>query len=163
MKIVHYPHPALRFPARPVTVIDNEIRKVVAQLLDLMYENRGLGLAAPQVALPYQIFVWHPEGDPEKRDLERVFINPVLSERKGTQEADEGCLSFPGLYQKVRRAKSVRVQAYDQHGKAIDETLTDLPSRIVQHETDHLHGRLFIDLFGTVAQVASRKDIAVFE
>lgn len=164
MKIVRYPHPALRFPARPVPLIDNDIRRLVGQMIDLMLEHHGLGLAAPQVALPYQIFVWRPGGEPEQPPgQERVFINPVISDRKGSVEADEGCLSFPGLYQKVRRAKSIRVQAYDQHGAAIDEALSDLPARIVQHETDHLHGRLYIDLFGPVAKVASRKDIAVFE
>jgi peptide deformylase len=77
MKIVHYPHPALRHPARPVTSIDGELRRVVGAMLDLMYTNRGLGLAAPQVALPYQVFVMNLSGDPQQPELQRVYItNP---------------------------------------------------------------------------------------
>src|SRR5262245_879444 len=107
MKILYYPHPSLRHPARPLTSIDEKVRTAAAQMLELMYENRGLGLAAPQVGLPYQLIVLNPGGDPERKETEGVFINPVVLEKKGSQEGDEGCLSFPGLYQKVRRAKTV--------------------------------------------------------
>lgn len=163
MKIVKYPHPALRHPAKPVASIDNALRKIVAQMLELMYEHKGLGLAAPQVALPFQLFVMNTKGDPEQPDLQRVYINPVISERKGLVEGEEGCLSFPELFQKVRRAKEIRVQAYDENGQAIDRTLTDLEARVVQHETDHLHGKLFIDYFGVVARLGSRSKLSTFE
>ncbi len=164
MKIVQYPHPALRYPARPVTTIDNELRRIVAEMLEQMYANKGLGLAAPQVALPYQLFVMNLQHDPVDPGAARVYINPTIVERKGSLvEAEEGCLSFPGLYQKVRRAKQIRVQAYDEEGREIDRELTDLEGRVVQHETDHLHGKLFIDYFGPIAKLASRSALAQFE
>jgi peptide deformylase len=163
MKIVHYPHPALRFPAKPVLAIDNDLRRIVAQMLELMYEHKGLGLAAPQVALPFQIFVMNLKGDPNARELERVYINPMISDKRGSVEGEEGCLSFPGLYQKVRRAKQIRVQAYDQQGQPIDRELSDMEARVVQHETDHLFGKLFIDYFGAIQKLASRSAIAEFE
>lgn len=163
LKIVKYPHPALRHPARPISLIDASLRKIVADMLETMYEHQGLGLAAPQVALPYQIFVMNPTGDPQQRDKEQVFINPELSDPKGIVEAEEGCLSFPDLYQKVRRARQVRVQAYDAEGRLIDRVVTDLESRIVQHETDHLHGKLFIDYFGPGAKLSSRAILEAFE
>jgi peptide deformylase len=163
MKIVTYPHPALRFPGKPITLIDNHVRRIVDQMLEQMYEHKGLGLAAPQVALPFQLFVMNTKGDPNQREFERVYINPVISERKGIIEAEEGCLSFPGLYQKVRRAKQIRVQGYDDKGEAFDRQLTELEARIVQHETDHLHGVLYIDKFTEIGQMAARGDLAEFE
>src|SRR5690348_14155845 len=113
MKIVKYPHPSLRQRARPISAIDAKIRKAAEEMLALMYENRGLGLAAPQVALPYELLVLNPTGDAALKEQEGVFINPVILERKGAIEGEEGCLSFPKLYQKIRRAKSVQVQAYN--------------------------------------------------
>jgi peptide deformylase len=163
MKIVHYPHPSLRFPAKPVLAIDNDLRRIVAEMLGLMYEHKGLGLAAPQVALPFQVFVMNLKGDPNERELERVYINPVIGDKRGSVEGEEGCLSFPGLYQKVRRAKQIRVQAYDQHGHPIDEQLSDMEARVVQHETDHLFGKLFIDYFGAIQKLSARSAIAEFE
>ncbi len=162
MKIVTYPHPALRFPARPVTTIDNELRRIVAEMFELMYERRGLGLAGPQVMLPFQVFVMNMNRDGD-RQQGRVFINPVILERKGSVEGEEGCLSFPGLFQKVRRAKQIHVQAYDENGQAIDQELIDLEARVVQHETDHLHGKLFIDMFGPLAKLSSRSALAELE
>jgi peptide deformylase len=169
MNIVRYPHPALRHKARPLTMIDKRVRQYAGEMLGLMYEAHGLGLAAPQVALPFQLFVMNPTADPQQRDKEMVLINPVILERKGNIEGDEGCLSFPGLFQKVRRAKSIKVQAYDLEGKEVlleiagsspEEQLT---SRLVQHETDHLHGILFIDKMGTLASLSSRGALREFE
>src|SRR5688572_17864470 len=105
MKIVKYPHPALRHKSKPLTAIDKEVRLQAGRMLELMYASRGLGLAANQVAWPFQLLVMNDLADPEQREHERVLINPVILERKGAQEGDEGCLSFPDLYQKVRRAK----------------------------------------------------------
>src|SRR5262245_33962195 len=113
MKIVHYPHPALRRPGRQVGTVDKKLRVQVGEMMEAMYEARGLGLAAPQVALPFQLLVMNITGDPNQRDREEVFINPVIVERKGSMDDEEGCLSFPGLYQKVRRAKTIKVQAYN--------------------------------------------------
>jgi len=161
MKIVHYPHPALRRAARPLTSIDKKIERTIAEMIDLMVEGKGLGLAGPQVALPYQIFVMNVE--PEQRDMAKAYINPVIMERRGSVEGEEGCLSFPGLYGKVRRAKTIRFQAYDVKGQLQEGAAADLEARVWQHEVDHLHGELFIDKMGPIAKMASRGEVKKFE
>jgi peptide deformylase len=163
MKIVHYPHPSLRHPARPVTAIDEKIKTYARQMLDLMHEGKGLGLAGPQVALPYQIFVMNLKSEENQPDGDRVFINPVIGDRKGWIEGEEGCLSFPGLFQKVRRSKTISFQAYNLEGKLVQGTVSDLEARVWQHEVDHLHGELFIDKMGPIARIASRGDLKKFE
>src|SRR5262245_4237123 len=163
LTIVLYPHPALRYRARPLTAIDERVRRYAAEMLALMYENRGLGLAATQVALPYQMLVMNFTGDPLQRDQEVVAINPVVLERKGTIEGEEGCLSFPGLFQKVRRARSVKVQWYDLQGQVREQEFSELPSRVWQHEVDHLHGVLYIDKMGPIGRLASRGALKEFE
>jgi peptide deformylase len=163
MKIVHYPHPSLRHPGRPLTAIDKKVRLLVGEMLDLMYEAKGLGLAAPQVCLPYQLLVMNASADPEQRDQEGIYINPVILERHGSVEGEEGCLSFPGLYGRVRRAKTVTVRAYDLQGRTFDVTATELKGRVLQHEIDHLQGDLFIDKMGAVAKLSARGAIEEFE
>jgi peptide deformylase len=163
MKIVLYPHPALRAKARPLTAIDGKVREHAARMLELMYEAKGLGLAANQVALPYRLLVMNLSGDPQQRDQEGVYINPVILERKGSIEGEEGCLSFPGLFAKVRRAKTVKVQAYSLEGRLIEQTVTDLAARCWQHEIDHLDGVLFIDKMGTIARLTTRGALRDFE
>lgn len=163
MKIVQYPHPALRHVCKPLTAIDAKVRKAAEEMLELMYEAKGLGLAAPQVALPYRLIVLNLTGDRTKRDQEGAYVNPVVLERKGSVEDEEGCLSFPGLYAKVRRAKTVKVQAYNLNGEAVEITASDLAARAWQHEIDHLDGVLFIDKMGTIAKLASRGAIKDFE
>jgi peptide deformylase len=163
MNIVHYPHPALRHAAKPLTSIDKELRIQCGQMIELMYEARGLGLAATQVALPFQLLVMNITGDPEQKDREEILINPVIVERKGIVEDEEGCLSFPGLYQKIRRAKSLKVQAYDVKGQLVEKLVHDLEARAWQHEIDHLNGVLFIDKMGTIAKLSSRSSVKKFE
>jgi peptide deformylase len=163
MKIVLYPHPALRHPARPLTAIDKQVYLDAGHMLELMYEHRGLGLAANQVFLPYRIVVLNPTGDPQQRDKEEVLLNPVILERKGTIEGEEGCLSFPELFQKIRRAKTVTVQAYNLKGEVVEKVISDLESRLWQHEVDHLDGILFIDKMGAIAKLSSRGALKGFE
>jgi peptide deformylase len=163
MKIVQYPHPSLRHPARPLTAIDKKVQEAAAKMLELMYEAKGLGLAAPQVGLPYQLIVLNPSGSAEDRSQEGVYINPVVLERKGSVEDDEGCLSFPGLFQKVRRAKTVKVQAYNLKGELLEAVVSELPARLWQHEVDHLHGVLFIDKLGPIGKLAARGKLREFE
>ena len=103
------------------------------------------------------------EGEPEKKEMEYVAVNPVITDRKGTQEGDEGCLSFPDLYQKVRRAKTVTVQYYDLAGSLCEMTAHELPARLWQHEIDHLHGRLFIDMMGPIGRMSSKSTLRQFE
>jgi len=163
MKIVLYPHPALRHPARPLTAIDKQVHLDAGHMLELMYEHRGLGLAANQVFLPYRILVLNPTGDPQQRDKEEVLLNPVILDRKGTIEGEEGCLSFPELFQKIRRAKTVTVQAYNLKGEVVEKVVSDLEARLWQHEVDHLDGILFIDKMGAIAKLSSRGALKGFE
>jgi peptide deformylase len=145
MQIVHYPHPVLRQKSVEVQRIDDDLRRTVAGMFELMYAARGVGLAANQVGLPFRFFVVNFSGDPEEKDDEFVFINPVITNRKGTQTDEEGCLSLPGLYADVRRADEVVIEAYDLEGLGYQLSLKEMPARIVQHELDHLDGVMFID------------------
>ncbi len=145
IEIVHYPHPALRFKSVDVTCIDDAFRRTVREMFELMYAANGIGLAANQVALPFRFFIMNPTGEAEQSEAERVFVNPVIRNRKGTEIGEEGCLSLPGLYGDVRRAQEIVVEAFDVDGQEFRMTLTDLPARVVQHEVDHLDGVLFID------------------
>jgi peptide deformylase len=163
MKIVNYPHPALRHPGKPLTSIDRQLQLQVGEMIQLMYEARGLALAANQVVLPYQFVVMNITGDSKQPEREEVLINPNIVERKGSVDDEEGCLSFPGLYQKVRRAKTVKVQAYDLKGRLIEKVVHDLEARVWQHETDHLQGVLYIDKMGPIARFAARGSIKEFE
>ena len=163
MKIVHYPHPALRHVARPVLSIDKQLHLQIGAMKELMYEAKGLGLAAPQVALPFQLLVMNVTGDPLQPEREEVYLNPCIVERKGSIEDEEGCLSFPGLYQKIRRAKTVKIQAYDLKGQLVEKVINDLEARAWQHEIDHLKGVLFIDNMGPIAKLASRGAVKIFE
>jgi peptide deformylase len=169
MKIVKFPHPALRYKSVELKAIDKNVEVAVGEMLDLMFEAKGLGLAANQVALPYQIFVLNidvlngVESDKASRENAGVFINPVILERKGSIEGEEGCLSFPDLYQKVRRAKTIRGMAYNLKGQAVEINWSDLAARAYQHELDHLQGVLFIDKMGTIAKLSSRLALKQFE
>ncbi len=163
MKIVNYPHPALRVKTKPVERIDADVQKAAAEMLELMYRHDGLGLAAPQVTLDYQMIVMNFAGDHERPDQECVALNPVIVETKGALINDrEGCLSFPGLYQNVRRYKTVVVQWWDLRGQEHVEMATDLAARVWQHEIDHLNGRLFIDVMGSLGLSRSQKDLDKF-
>ena len=145
LEIIHYPHPTLRYVSRPLKRVDAELKEMVAEMFDLMYEHDGIGLAANQVDLPYRLFVCNPSGDPDKKESEHVFINPVILKGSGQHEREEGCLSIPGVYGPVVRKEKITVQAYNLAGEEITGELDGLFARVVQHETDHLDGRLFID------------------
>jgi peptide deformylase len=163
MQIVKYPHPALRHKAEPVTALGKDIELLVGGMLELMYRHEGLGLAAPQVASPLRVLVMNFAADPNKKDHEFVAINPVIVEASRQIVDDrEGCLSFPELYAKVRRAKKVRVQAYNLKGELYEMTCEDLPARVWQHEIDHLDGVLFIDKMGSLGLHRSQKDLDKF-
>lgn len=163
MKIVHYPHPALRHKSKPVRSIYKELKIQIGEMKELMYEAKGLGLAAPQVALPFQLLVMNISGDPNKPELEEVFINPIIVERKGIVDDEEGCLSFPGLYQHIKRAKTVKIQAYDLKGQLVEKVVHDLEARAWQHEIDHLNGVLFIDKMGFIGKISSKQTVKGFE
>lgn len=145
MQIVKYPDPVLEREGVPIETFDDALREKVRQMFELMYEARGVGLAAPQVGWSARLFIANPSADREQPELERVFINPEIKAQKGRVIAEEGCLSFPGLTFDVPRAKWVKMTAQDLDGEPF-EIATDDPliSRILQHENDHLLGVLYI-------------------
>lgn len=163
LKILNFPHPSLRHKAVPLTSIDAKVKRIAASMIALMREHNGLGLAAPQVGLPFRMFIANIPLNPEKPDEPAVFLNPVILDREGTVEAEEGCLSFPELYTKIRRARSVVVQAYDLEARLLELKLTNLMARVWQHETDHLDGKLFIDYVGIIGKLSTRSALAEFE
>src|SRR4051794_38033590 len=113
MQIVHHPHESLRRKAVALSALSDQVRQDAAEMLRLMYEGCGIGLAANQVGLPYRIVVLNVTGDPAEEAEEQVLLNPEIVERWGEAEESEGCLSLPGVFVSVRRAESVRVRAYD--------------------------------------------------
>jgi peptide deformylase len=143
--------------------VDKELHGVVREMFELMYEAKGVGLAANQVDLPYRLFVLNLESDPTATDQEYVFLNPVLTSRKGNAEAEEGCLSLPTVYADVKRPERVVLNAYNLAGEELTLELDGLFARAVQHEIDHLQGVLFIDNMGTIARLASRGYLRTFE
>ncbi|NLY40080.1 MAG: peptide deformylase [Desulfovibrionales bacterium] len=142
--IVTYPHPVLAQKAKPVTEITEDIRALAAEMAELMYANKGIGLAAPQVAESLRLITVDLSG-PEKREALQVFVNPVLSCPEGEVESEEGCLSVRGYRTTVRRAERVHLSAQDLDGKPIELDADDLLAICLQHELDHLDGVLFID------------------
>ncbi len=162
MEIVLYPHPALRWKSQPIREINDEVRNVVRQMFELMYEAKGIGLAANQVGLPWQLFVLNLTGDPTEKDEEHVFINPEIVRRKGSEEGEEGCLSLPKLYGDVRRAAEIVVEGFDLDGQGFEMTLDDLAARCVQHEFDHLQGIMFFERMTDMARKEIEPTIADF-
>lgn len=142
--IVTYPHPVLAQTAAPVAEITDEIRQLAAEMTELMYENKGIGLAAPQVAESLRLITVDLSG-PDKREDPRVFVNPVLSNFEGEVESEEGCLSVRGYRTTVTRAEKVHLSALDLDGNPIEMDTDDLMAICLQHEVDHLNGVLFID------------------
>ena len=162
MEIVHYPHPTLRYPSKTVRRIDRELRSMVREMFELMYDARGIGLAANQVDLPLQLFVVNATGDPEGGE-ELVFVNPVIDQPKGSGVAEEGCLSIPGVHGNVNRPNQIHVTAYDLEGNEIDAVVDGLLARVIQHEYDHLQGVLFIDRVSDTAKKQLADELEAFE
>jgi peptide deformylase len=163
LQVIQYPHPTLRHRSKPLKRVDAELRKIVAEMIELMYEHEGVGLAANQVDLPYRLFVANETGDPDATEFEQVFINPVLSGGRGQDEDEEGCLSIPGIRAPVVRNSKIKIQAFDLAGNEISAELDGLMARIAQHESDHLDGTLFIDRLGPAHTVAIRDQLEEFE
>ena len=162
MQIITYPHPTLRHKSKPIRRVDAELRRIVRDMFGLMYENKGIGLAANQVDLPLRLFVVNLKSNPQEGE-EMVFLNPVISFPKGSDEAEEGCLSLPGVYGNVIRPKQVRINAYTLEGQEVDIVATDLLARCVQHELDHLDGVLFPDRMSPAARNDLLDELDEFE
>ena len=163
LEIIQYPHPTLRHKSRPLKKVDAELRTIIAQMFELMYEHEGVGLAANQVDLPYRLFVANETGDPKEKDAEHVFINPVLRKGRGQVEGEEGCLSIPEVRAPVMRSETIQVEAYDIEGNLYQGDAQGLMARILQHETDHLDGTLFIDRLGPTHMAAIKDKLYEFE
>ncbi len=162
MQIIQHPHPILRHKSKPVKRVDAELRSTIAQMFDLMYEARGIGLAANQVGLPLRLFVMNLSGEKGAGE-EMVFINPMVSRATGTDEAEEGCLSLPGIYGPVLRPAEVMFSAYMLNGEKFEQKVDGLFGRCVQHETDHLNGVMFIDRMDEVSLYEIQPKINQFE
>lgn len=143
-KIVTYPHPVLAQTARPVEEITDEIRQLAAEMAQLMYEDKGIGLAAPQVAESIRLITVDLSG-PDKREDLQIFVNPVLTNLEGEVDSEEGCLSVPGYRSTVTRAERLHLSALDLDGNPVEMEADDLMAICLQHEVDHLNGVLFID------------------
>ncbi|MEM7228971.1 MAG: peptide deformylase [Planctomycetota bacterium] len=160
LDVVYYPDAILRQKAAPIPEITDEVRAVAARMIELMHEHDGIGLAAPQVGLPWRMFVTRGEdGEPET-----VFINPVLSLARGDLVPhEEGCLSLPGITVDVRRPKAASITAMDLDGNSFTLETDAFTARIWQHEFDHLDGRLIIDRMGPMDRLATRKQLRELE
>ncbi len=144
LAVILFPHPTLRYTAKPIKRVDAMLHEIVGRMFELMYAHRGVGLAATQVNLPIRLFVMNASGN-KGEGAERVLINPVISRPRSNEEDEEGCLSLPSINGNVVRSKTIRVNAFDLEGRELNEDFSGFDARIVQHETDHLDGKLFID------------------
>ncbi len=158
LKVVHYPEPVLLKVGKPVTEFDDELKKLVADMFETMYDAKGVGLAAPQVAVSQRLFVMDCSNG-EDAEAKIAFINPEIVSVEGEQYGDEGCLSFPGLYQKVERSLRTVVKAQDVNGEYFELEVEDLEARCVLHETDHCDGIVFLDRMTTLKRQLAKQKI----
>ncbi len=156
LNILHYPDPRLRKHAQPVETVDDQVRNLVSDMLETMYAAPGIGLAATQVNVQKRIVVMDVSED---KNQPMIFINPTLLEREGESEMDEGCLSVPGFYEMVHRAARVRVSALDQNGEPFELEASGLLAVCIQHEIDHLDGKLFVDYLSALKRDRIRKKL----
>jgi peptide deformylase len=145
--ILHYPDPRLREEATDVDDVTDELRKLIDDMAETMYAAPGVGLAAPQIGVSKRLFIIDIAGEDEPSEL-RVFINPVLSDGTGEIVWGEGCLSFPEIHEDITRASEITVRARDENGKEFELRAEGLLAVAIQHETDHLDGKLMIDHVG---------------
>ncbi|MDR3355433.1 MAG: peptide deformylase [Synergistaceae bacterium] len=151
LDVLIYPNPALRAEAAEVTDWNEELRKLMTDMWETMYISKGVGLAAPQVGVSKKLIVIEYEGE------KHVVINPSIIEEDGFERAEEGCLSFPGVYESVERPAKIRVVYWDEAGARRDEVIEGFLARVFAHEIDHLSGRLFIDRLSPLKKGFIRK------
>jgi peptide deformylase len=158
LPIVHYPEPVLLSFGKPVDAFDVELEKLVEDMFVTMEDARGVGLAAPQVGVGRRLFVMDTPEDEDNERQRHVLINPEIIHVEGEQVGDEGCLSFPGLYQVVKREMRVIARAQNIKGEQIEIDVKDLAARCILHETDHCDGIVFLDRMTPLKrQLAKRK------
>ncbi len=156
LNILEFPDPRLRKKAAPVETVDDTIRRVVDDMLETMYAAEGVGLAAIQVNVRQRIIVMDVS---EEKNTPLCFINPEIVDKEGDRESEEGCLSVPGFVDKVKRAERVRVRALDRAGEPIDLNVDGLMAVCIQHEIDHLDGKLFVDYLSPLKRQRIRKKL----
>ena len=156
LTILEYPDPRLRTKAVPVDAVDAPLRELIDDMFETMYAAKGIGLAATQVNVHRRVLVTDVS---ETRADPRVFINPEILSRDGKAVSQEGCLSVPGYFDEVERAERIRVRALDREGKSFECDLEGLLAVCVQHEVDHLDGRLFVDYLSELKRQRVRKKI----
>ncbi|OGT19075.1 MAG: peptide deformylase [Gammaproteobacteria bacterium RBG_16_57_12] len=149
LKILHFPDPRLRLIAEPVKQVDNKIRQLLDDMLETMYDAPGVGLAASQVNVPLRVIV--VDISQQKNDP-LCLINPKILLRGGSDLVEEGCLSVPGIYEMVERASNIKVRALDRNGSPFEAEVDDLLSVCIQHEIDHLDGKVFVDYLSRLKQ-----------
>ena len=154
LTILEYPDERLRTQARPVTRFDAALQQLVADMFETMYGAPGVGLAATQVDVHQQLLVADVS---EGHDDPRVFINPQILSKEGVAVREEGCLSVPGIFEEVERAARIRVRAQDVHGKTFETDADGLLAVCIQHEMDHLAGKLFVDYLSELKRQRIRK------
>ena len=142
LNIIHFPDSRLRSVAQPIDQVDDKIRRLIDDMLETMYDAPGVGLAAVQVNVAKQLVVIDVSED---KSAPLVFINPEITDKQGSEDMEEGCLSVPGIYEVVRRAERVRVKALNREGEPFEMECDDLLAVCVQHEIDHLQGIIFVD------------------
>ena len=155
-KILLYPDPRLRRTASPVIKVNAEVRTLVDDMAETMYQAPGLGLAAIQVDVAKRVIVIDIS---KERNALHVFINPEIYYKEGSQMLEEGCLSVPGIYEPVSRAERIRVRALDRDGKPFDLEAAGLLAVCIQHEVDHLDGKIFVDYVSRLKQSRIRKKL----
>jgi peptide deformylase len=154
LNVLEYPDPALREATSEVSEFGDKLKKLVADMWETMYLSKGVGLAAPQVGRPLKLFVADWEGH------RRVAANPSIVETEGAEKVDEGCLSFPGIYEEVIRPAKIRIIYWDENGRRHDETADGYLARVFAHETDHLNGKLLIDNLSALKRAFIRKKMS---
>ena len=156
LTILHYPDPRLRQVAKPVATVDDALRRLVDDMAETMYAAPGIGLAAVQVNVALRVVVIDLS---ETRHTLQVLINPEITERDGKQVFEEGCLSVPGIFGEVERAQHIRVRALNRDGKPFEMETQGLLATCIQHEIDHLDGKVFVDYLSRLKQSRIRKKI----
>ncbi len=159
LDILTYPNPRLAIPSEPVKAFDESLRTLVDDMFETMYDANGVGLAAPQIGISKQLSVI----DTTHNGTERiVLVNPEIIETRGEASFQEGCLSVPGAYDTVTRAAFVRVRAQDEYGKTFEIEGTDLLGECLQHEIQHLQGKLYIDLLSPLKRNRAKTKMEKF-
>ena len=156
LNILHWPDDRLRIQAAPIDNVDGQIAAMVDDMLETMYDAPGIGLAATQVDFHKQLIVIDTS---EEKNRPLVLINPEIVESDGEQAIDEGCLSVPGIYEPVTRARRILVRAVDREGNPFELEAEDLLSVCIQHEMDHLRGKLFVDYLSQLKRQRIRKKL----